>query len=405
MNITKRMLLVFLVLFLMSGYIMQFGAKAAGDRLCASYIYFGKPASYADLVDKTGNSLNQVSPSYFDLNSDGTLKLNQSIDTNFIAVMHAKGIKVVPFLSNGWSRQTGINALQIGEKLSQQIADAIVQYNLDGVDVDIENLTENERTAYVDFVRLLREKLPAGKCISVAVAANPYGSTKGWAGSYDYAGLAKYCDHLAIMAYDEHYQGSAEGPIASAKFVEDSILYGLKNVSPDKLVLGIPFYGRYWEQGSSYGGYGVSAYKIEELISKYSSVVTFDSTSRSPKAVITIKPEDEKPVLLGSPLEAGQYSIWYENDESIKYKLRLVQKYGLKGTIDWSLGQESSGTWSYYKLWLNGQYFSDIDDNWAQKQILEAEQNGWMLGSTSTTFMPDEALTRAQAASISFQAQ
>lgn len=80
---------------------------------------------------------------------------------------------------------------------------------LDGVNVDIENVTEKQRTQYTELVRRLRESLPSDKEVSVAVAANPSGWNTGWHGSYDYAELGKYADHLFIMAYDEHYQGGA----------------------------------------------------------------------------------------------------------------------------------------------------------------------------------------------------
>ena len=46
----------------------------------------------------------------------------------------------------------------------------------------------------MDFVRLLREKLPAGKTLAVAVAVNPNGAVTGWQGSYDYTGLAQFSD-------------------------------------------------------------------------------------------------------------------------------------------------------------------------------------------------------------------
>ncbi|GAA3315826.1 hypothetical protein GCM10020331_011600 [Ectobacillus funiculus] len=38
-----------------------------------------------------------------------------------------------------------------------------MKYNLDGVQIDIENVTEVDRDNYTDLVRLLREKLPKEK--------------------------------------------------------------------------------------------------------------------------------------------------------------------------------------------------------------------------------------------------
>ena len=53
-----------------------------------------------------------------------------------------------------------------------------------------------------------------------------------------------------LMAYDEHYEGGEVGPVAGIEFVEDSIKYALNYVSNNKIVLGVPFYGRYWNRST-----------------------------------------------------------------------------------------------------------------------------------------------------------
>ncbi len=376
------------------------------ERFNMSYVYFGNSDSYTGLVDNTKGSLDDISPSYFDLEDDGTLKITTAVDRSFIADMHARGINVTPFLSNHWDREKGIKALNNRVQLALQIADAIEEYDLDGVNVDIENVTHNEAAAYVDLVRLIREKLPYGKSVSVAVAVNPYGITEGWQASYNYAALAQYSDYLMLMAYDEHYQGyvnnqgSAAGPVAGSRFVEDSIKAALKEVPADKLVLGIPFYGRLWKRGASYGGYGISNYMVEDMIREYKGTVVYDYTKKSPKAVITIGAGDRKPVVFGKKLDAGTYDIWFENEASIKQKLELVEKYDLKGTGSWSLGQEAKSTWDYYSMWLDGIYFRDIQSHWAKSSILTALDRGWMNGMSASAWMPDAPMTRAQAAAL-----
>lgn len=318
-----------------------------------SYLYFGNTSSYISQVDKTQGNLSQVSPSYFDLNADGSLKISSQYDPAFVTQMHTRGIKVIPFLSNHWDRTLGRQALSNRDKLSSQIADFIVKNNLDGVQVDIENVTDIDREAYTDLVRLLREKLPANKEVSVAVAANPNGWTKGWHGSYDYKELAKYASYLMIMAYDESYAGGAQGPVASYSWVERSIQYSLnQGVTADKIVLGIPFYGRYWKEGEATGGAGISNNRVDEMLAKYGGTVTYDEDAQSPKATITIKPGDPTMTIAGNQLTAGTYHIWYENHESIKAKLQLIHKYNLKGSGSWSLGQESSSIWQSYRTWL-----------------------------------------------------
>lgn len=320
------------------------------------YLYFGGSQTYLVSVRQTEKTINVVSPSYFDLNSNGTLKLTSQFDRQFIVSMQSSGIRVVPFLSNHWDRAMGEMALKNREQLSTQIADMVRLYNLDGVNVDIENVTEAYRDDYTDFIRLLNEKLPENKEVSVAVAANPYGYTKGWQGSYDYTSLAKYADYLMIMAYDESYPGSDPGPIASINFVEKSIQYALNNgVAEDQIVVGVGHYGRYWMDGTSYGGDGISNFQIQKALDLYNGTVTFDEATKSAKAMFTINKGDPVMTVGGKTLTAGTYTVWFENSDAIKAKIDLVHKYGVKGLGNWSLGQDNPQIWNDISTWLNPQ--------------------------------------------------
>ncbi|WP_284037638.1 LysM peptidoglycan-binding domain-containing protein [Neobacillus sp. 114] len=325
----------------------------ASEVVNLGYMYFGNTQDYGSMVNQTASSVNTVSPSYFDINANGTLKLTYSLDPAFISAMHLQGIRVVPFLSNHWDRNLGRAMLANKELAAQQIADAVARFNLDGVNVDIENVTEVDRANYTEFVRLLREKIPAWKEVSVAVAANPNGWTTGWHGSYDYNRLAKYADYIMIMSYDESYPGGEAGPVASLPWVERSIQYALnQNVASNKILLGIAQYGRYWIQGQTYGGFGISNWQVEQLIKQYNGTVVFDEVSKTPKAIITIRDGDPKPVVGGTTLTAGTYSIWYENEESIRQKLLLISKYNLLGVGNWSIGQENKEVWNSYATTL-----------------------------------------------------
>ncbi|RBW67607.1 glycosyl hydrolase family 18 protein [Bacillus taeanensis] len=366
-----------------------------------SYLFFGTTTSQIQFVDRTEGSLQVAAPSYFDINPDGTLKLSNQFSTRFIAEMKAKNVKVVPFLSNHWNRDLGRAALENREQLANQIAQTIEQYNLGGVNVDIENVTEADRDAYTDLVRLLREKLPPEKEVSVAVAANPYGWKTGWHGSYDYKNLAEYADYLMIMAYDESYESGPAGPVASYGWVEKSITYALnQNVPSEKIVLGLPFFGRYWNEQESYGGRGIAQYRVDELVQQFNGTVTYDSKTASAKAAFTVNAEDPTAYVYGRALTPGNYTVWYENAQSIQAKMDLVHKYNLKGTGSWALGQEDPAIWSHYEQWLQGEPFKDTLTHWARYDARAMHEKGWMKGMEQDLFAPDQTLTRAQAAAI-----
>lgn len=359
-----------------------------------TYAYFENGNDIIKTLSNTGEVLDVVSPTYFDLTSDGNLKITEQFYPDTIKQMKDKGFRVVPFLSNHWDRNVGKAALKNKDILIKEIVDTINVYNLDGINVDIENLTVEDREDFTLFVKQLRESLPKEKEVSVAVAANPHGYTGGWYGSFDYSKLAQYADYLMIMSYDEHYDTGDPGPVSSIGFVEDSIKYALKHAPPSKLVLGLPFYGRYWKDDGTLKGKGTSLVRINELIKKYNGIIKFDNYSKSPMATVNITGYEA-----GFP--KGKYTIWFENEESILNKLNLIEKYNLKGAGSWSLHQATQNIWNVYNQWSNGsRVFVDVGEGWATAPILSINEKGWMIGTRDFYFEPNRALTRAEAASL-----
>jgi spore germination protein YaaH/uncharacterized protein YgiM (DUF1202 family) len=332
---------------------MMLNAAAASDKYSMGYVYFGSQSQQMQAVEYAHSALDTISPSLFDISADGSLKFN-SPAAGMIENYHDMGLRVVPFLSNHWDRQSGVNALKDPELLAEEVALAIEENDLDGVNVDIENLTPAQRDSYVEFVRILRERIPEEKEVSMAVAANPWGYTTGWHGSYDYSGLAENADFLMLMTYDEHYQGGEPGPVASVKFVEDSIQYALSKTDADKIVIGLPFFGRIWSEDGYFNGNGLPLNQVDELVALYKGDVTYDEEAQSPKATFTIEEGDLFLDIYGRMLRPGNYVVWYENDQSILEKLKLVDEYSLKGTCPWALGQQSDQVWEAYQSWIEG---------------------------------------------------
>ena len=321
------------------------------EKFSMTYLYGGSVSQQIAKVKQAG-TFDTVSPSYFDINSQGKLVVN-TVSTELVNEMHAMGIKVVPMLSNHWDRNGGKLALANPEALAAEIAENVKKYNLDGVNVDIENVTQTERDKYTRLVAELRRLIPAEKEVSVAVAANPNGWTTGWHGSYDYEALAQHADYLMIMAYDESWQGSAAGPVASYDFVKKSIEYALKYAPAEKIVVGVPFYGRIWSENGDFNGYGIGLSVISNMLIDYNAKITYDEKARSPKAEFTVKAGDKEYTVGGKKLSPGNYTIWFENQRSISNKINLVHEYNLKGVGSWALNQATDSILQNLSPWLS----------------------------------------------------
>ena len=342
----KKLIVVPMLIFMIISTVSY-----AADRVSLGFLYGSD--DQIELVERTNGAINQVSPTWFDISSKGNLVISSAVDEDFIQKMKEMDVKITPFLSNHWSRSKGRAALKNSEKLSQQIVDAIMKYDLDGVNVDIENLTSKDRDDFSDFVNILRDKLPKDKMLTVSVAANPYGVDTGWQGSYDYEKLGEYADYLFVMAYDEHSQGGMCGPVASIDFVENSIKYALEKVSKDKIVVGIPLYGRFWGGDGERDGEAVVIGDVPRLTSRFKGIVEYDEDVKQPCVKFKIAENVVSARVNGKELAPGKYTIWYENKESITSKLDLVNEYDLLGAGVWALGQEKVEVWDYYYEELN----------------------------------------------------
>lgn len=367
----------------------------SNDAFNMTYSYFETGNDLIHTLSRTGDVLDVVAPGYFDLTPDGHLNLTSQFDPYTIKEIQKRGFKVVPFLSNHWDRNVGRAALKNKDVLINELVTVINQYDLDGINVDIENISHEDRDDFTAFIRDLRAALPRDKEVSVAVAANPNGWTKGWHGAYDNRALAQYVDYIMVMTYDENYSGDpTPGPVASIQFVENSIIQLVKEVPSSKVVIGLPFFARAWKDDGSIQGKGISLIRVDELVDKYNGRVTFDVNYKAPKAVVNVTGYEKD-------FPRGTYTIWFENEESILNKLQLIERYSLKGAGSWSLHQATQDIWDIYNQWDDGnRIFLDVGEIWAKAPILAVSNKGWMIGTREFYFEPNKPLTRAQAATL-----
>lgn len=382
----------------------------AKDRVSMTYLYRGTAKDYKAQIAKTNGTVDVVLPNLFNIKSDGSIDINNVIDRQFIEDMHKKGIKVIPYISNHFDRELGRKALSNYVAYCDAVAAVVKEYNLDGVNIDIENLTAGDGSSgqnasydkenFVQFTKYLRSVLPVGKELSMAIAANPNDIKTDWPGSYDYEELNKYVDNFIIMTYDQSYPGSKPGPVAGYIFVEKSIKTMLKYVPSQKIVLGIPFYGRYWNDREARGGEAVVMRVIDSIKLTFGAQEYYDTYNRTPYINFSVGRLGSTYSFSGKKFSIGNYIMYYENERSLKEKLILVEKYNLKGSASWALSQEDASIWDNFKNWLNGIYYHDTKYSWAKDEIREATVRGYMTGTDINNFNPQSYITREEFATV-----
>ena len=109
------------------------------------------------------------------------------------------------------------------QKLIDNIIKALVESEVDGINVDFENMYKEDKDKYSRFLIELRPRIKEiGKTICVDVT-EPDGSDT-WSLCYDRHTIGMVADYVIFIGYDQHTAGSTSaGSVASANWVELNI--------------------------------------------------------------------------------------------------------------------------------------------------------------------------------------
>lgn len=280
--------------------------------------------------------VNIVSPCWFDIiNINGFIR--NKANMQYAKLLHKKGYKIWALITNSFNPELTHLILQNKEArayIIEQMLTFAEQYQLEGYNLDFENIKDNDRDLLTDFVKeitvaLKKQKLMVSMDVTVP-SGEPY-----WSNCYDRKALGETVDYVMLMAYDEHHPSSKHiGSTASINWVKKGLESTLKNIPAEKLVLGLPLYMRIWQQNKETGkvtGKTLSMPQAEKLISEKN-----------------IRPQwldGQGQYYLEYSEGKITYKVWQENKYSLQLKAALVSKYGLAGIASWRKGFETPDVW------------------------------------------------------------
>jgi chitinase len=244
--------------------------------------------------------------------SDMTISLDDQSDAEIatlVAAAHAAGVKVMISLGGGDQTDDATISQFYNAGLSVPFAAAVDQYvaahNLDGVDVDMED-PSNMGAPYGDFIQALAARLhPEGKLLTAAVGRYQTSAVPD-------AALAQF-DFLNVMVYSNYADACGELQYFSSA----------RSIAPEKLVLGVPFFGS----------------------------VPNSTREESYATILAAYPDAwQRDEVSGGSLDDGA-TFDYVGESTMARETQLGARYG--GVMIWELTQDASGPHSLLSVIQN----------------------------------------------------
>ena len=308
------------------------------------------------------NGTSIMSPSWFELTTTG-LKASPKLSHDYVNSYKEKGYRVWPLITNQFDPDMTSKILaneSMWERYKQGLINYATEYGYDGYNFDFENVHYKDKAQLTKFVNFLAKGLRDYNLHS-SIDVTGYSSSENWSLVYDRKAYADAVDYVVLMAYDETWASSdTAGPVASYPWVRKHTEQMLSEVPASKLVLGIPFYMREWSvpvKGSWEGkakSKTLAMSKALDLEREYRDVMRWDDRLKGNYLTLTNKNGvygiyDEK-----KPYEGTLTKIWFEDPQSLSYKVGLVKELQLAGVAAWRKGFEASDVWTVLSFALDG---------------------------------------------------
>jgi hypothetical protein len=325
--------------------------------------YWALDASLPDARQRVP-SMREVSPFWF--NAVGVDQIvvdpnaSAELTGEFMDVIDGIDVAVVPSIIDALPAG-GMAAILADPVTRSQHVDTIRAFaadgGYDGIDIDYEQFAfadgrdtwATTRPNWVAFIEELAGSLHAdGRTLTVSIPpvydAGQTDASGFWV--YDYGAIVEHVDRIRIMTYD--YSVGEPGPIAPLEWVETAITGSIEAAgSPDKLVLGLPAYGRNWPVRTSGvcpateipGRTSVSARSVDELIERRGATpVRVDETGEW-------EFEYDLEVSDGVTTCIQRRKVHYVDGDGIARRMDLARQYRLDGVALWAFGFDDDVVW------------------------------------------------------------
>jgi len=292
-----------------------------------------------------------VAPQVFSMDAKGMI--HGKVDPRVIEIARAKGVKVMPLVTNGGFDYPTMHRVLRNPVARKQALRSLAKLcranKFDGIQFDFENFHVRDKDAFTAFTRMAVDSVHRAGCQLSAAVVPRQNDDRGtnsydrwifdyWRGAFDYKALADTLDFISYMTYAQHTGGSPPGPVAGYPWVKSCLDYLLSlGVPPRKISLGLASYSDWWyptytvKKGSLLRGSDVSYAHAMAMLDSAKVTPVWDDTQKASYAMWE---------------SHGVFRhAWLEDSRAFMAKHELVQTHGLRGYSVWVLGTEDETVW------------------------------------------------------------
>lgn len=294
------------------------------------------------ILDSSMEGLNVISPTWYALNVNGIVINDASL--KYTQLAHEAGYDVWGLYSNSFNPNWTSEMLNDENFVNKSIAQMLIYsalYDLDGINIDFENIYIKDKDALVNYVEKIRRMTKKQNILLSIDAVVPGGSDQ-YSKVIDRKNIAPLVDYFVLMAYDEHWASApTSGSVASIPWVRKGIEGTLESVPNEKLILGVPLYMRIWiEQNNRI--IDTKAYEmknIDHYLEDINYRIVYDQASEQN--------------YIETQHEGNTVKIWLEDKDSMTKRIKLIKDYDLAGIGGWRKGYEESYYWDLIDIYLD----------------------------------------------------
>lgn len=295
-----------------------------------------------NLLDAT-KGVTTISPTWFSL-ADNKGSVTSLASETYVNRAHSAGVEVWA-LCDDFDTEN-VNTYELlsytsrREKLENELIASAIRYNLDGLNIDFENIGSDTAPHFIQFIREL-----SVKCRSNGIVLSIDNYAPGYTGYYDREEQGTVADYVITMAYDEHHGGSEEsGSVSSIGYFTDAITNTINEVPKEKVIIGIPFYTRLWKEVA----------EGEQLTISSEAYGMVSGANLLKDNEVTPYWDDTTGQNYGEfEADGATYRMWLEDAASIELKMKAVNEAQVAGIAAWKLGLESSDVWDVIIKYVN----------------------------------------------------